>query len=120
MRFVLNPQKYPEITNQLYSTVIEGVTKKIEDYIVLVTEQTAKVKLTDSQNILIVHNAFYIADDLILRVIVAIEKIFSRKSPELIEAQQKLQRFFNVQRDIYIKEKNGNASQVEHLKLFVQ
>jgi hypothetical protein len=117
MRYILNLQKYPDLTNQLYTVVVEGVTKKIEDYIVLITDQSKKLRLTDSQNVLMVHNAFYIADDLICRVHLAAEKIFCRKSPEIFEAQQKLQRFFNAQRDIYIKEKGGNASLVENLKL---
>ncbi len=117
MRCILNLPKYPDLTNQLYVHVVEGVTKKIEDYLVLMTDQSKKLRLNDSQNVLIVYNAFFIADDLICRVHLAVEKIFSRKSPEIIEAQQKLQRFFNAQREIYIKEKSGNASSVENLKL---
>eukprot|EP00475_Leptophrys_vorax_P043319 TRINITY_DN8302_c0_g1_i3.p1 TRINITY_DN8302_c0_g1~~TRINITY_DN8302_c0_g1_i3.p1 ORF type:complete len:329 (+),score=96.76 TRINITY_DN8302_c0_g1_i3:940-1926(+) len=114
MRGLLSVNRYPEITMQLYVPVVDGLTKKLEDYVLLMSDQTKKQKLlSEAQSIAIIFNSYHLADDLVPRVKLAIEKLFGRRSPEVNEFHAKLQRYFAVQKEQF----QGSPAALEQLKL---
>lgn len=115
MRAILHHSKYAEINAQLYVPVVDGLTKKLEDFVLLMIDQSKKQKLNDAQTVAVIHNAFHLANDLVPRVNVAIEKLFGRKTHEVEEFHAKLLRFFNAQKEMYIQQ-TGNSAALESLK----
>lgn len=101
MRSVLNMKLYPALTDLLYSQAVEGITRKLEEFILVMTKTSQAKKLKKEQFMAIVCNAYYLADDLVPRMKMTVDRLFERKPIEIEAFQIKLQRYFNAQRDSF-------------------
>jgi hypothetical protein len=103
MSGLINMDLYPAVSRELHSIMANGIIKSLEDYILCMTQVSEisqkDTRLSDTQLLSVMCNAFYIADDLVPRIKNKFEEIYASECFDIEEFVAKAQRYFHAQRD---------------------
>jgi hypothetical protein len=111
VKALLGATQHAQTAADLYSPVVQGVVRMFEKYLLKMTEAARRLDATtvvngadvDAQQLAMVANTFYLADDLLPRVCRHFERQFERPVPELEQFANKLMRLYRALCDQFCK-----------------